>query len=57
VRLPSALGEVSGGDSDLVPWVAFGRPVLGWWALSVAVCWWSSVGDVADGGARCRKWW
>ncbi|KAE8076816.1 hypothetical protein FH972_015441 [Carpinus fangiana] len=52
VRLPSALGEVSwvnptptgwwsasvlaGGGSDLVLWVAFGRPVLGWWALSVA---------------------
>ena len=44
---------LGGGDSDLVPWVAFGRPILGWWALSVAVRWWSSVGDVADGGARC----
>jgi hypothetical protein len=32
---------LGGGGSDLVPWVAFGRPVLGWWALSVR-----SVGGV-----------
>jgi hypothetical protein len=30
--LASVLG---GGGSDLVPWVALGRPVFGWWALLV----------------------
>jgi hypothetical protein len=25
---------LGGGGSDLVSWVAFGRPVFGWWALS-----------------------
>jgi hypothetical protein len=40
----------------LVPWVTFGQPVLEWWALSVAVRGWSSVGvvgrilSIADGG-------
>jgi hypothetical protein len=29
----SVLG--GGGGSDLVPWVALGRPVFGWWALLV----------------------
>jgi hypothetical protein len=48
---------LGGGGSDLVPWVAFGRPILGWWVLSVAVRRWSSVGDVVDGGAWCQKWW
>jgi hypothetical protein len=32
---------LGGGGSDLVPWVAFGRSVLGWWAL-----WWRFVGGV-----------
>jgi hypothetical protein len=26
---------LGGGGSDLVPWVALGRPVFRWWVLSV----------------------
>jgi hypothetical protein len=30
----------------------------GFWMVGVvgAVRWWSSMGEVDDGGARCRKW-
>jgi hypothetical protein len=48
--------------SDLVPRVAFGRSVLGWWALlldfelipwvGVADGGWRSVPEVVDGGQR-----